>query len=104
MKSKIHSWLINLGTIIATLLLFSPIVILIYWHIYHNSNWWIWLIFSILYDIYYYDNMQKREYISKQVKNIKDIKKGKSIYKTEENKLISYKIICENIANEFKDY
>ena len=103
MKSKIHVWLIKLGAVIATLLLFSPIIVLTYWNIYHNNDWWIWLIISIIYDIYYYDNMQKIEYINEQVKYIEDVKKGKNLCKTEEDKLISYKIICENIADKFKE-
>lgn len=101
MKSKIHKYLINLGTGISALLAFSPIVAFISYK--YTEYWWIYLIISILYDIYWYDNMEKREYINKQVKLIEETKKGKGLCKTEEDKLISYKYICENISKEFKE-
>lgn len=101
MKNKILKYLINLGTVISALLVFSPIVALGSYK--YTEYWWIYLIISILYDIYWYDNMEKRKYINKQLKHIEEAKKGKGIYKTKEDKLISFKIICENIANEFKD-
>ena len=58
MKNKIHKYLINLGTVISTLLVFSPIVALGSYK--YTDYWWIYLIVSILYDIYWYDNMEKR--------------------------------------------
>lgn len=95
-------YLITLGSIIATLLMFAPIVTLIYWHFYHNDYWWLWLIVSILYDIYYYDNMEKDNYIDNTIKQIEEIEKQKGSLGTKEAKLESYKNICQNIVSKFK--
>lgn len=80
-------YIIKFGNIIATLLMFSPIIIVTYYNDLKSSYFWILLICSICYDIYYYSVIQFHNYMEEQKKLYENVQKGKALQsKTMEQK------------------
>lgn len=55
---KIYDYLVDLGSAVAAFLAFTPFISLYLYK--YTDKWWIILIVSILYDIYWYDNITKK--------------------------------------------
>lgn len=80
-------YIIKLGSGIAALLMFSPIIIIDCYNDLKSYHFWILLICSICYDIYYYSVIQFDNYMEKQKKLYKNVQSGKALQsKTAEQK------------------
>lgn len=98
--------IIRIGGVVVTLLMFSPLAILIA----HKNlpNWLFWFIVSILYDIYIYNKvLVKEEYIKDRKRTYYNFLKkdivlpaGKKI--TNEEKINSLEHFIEEIFDEFE--
>ena len=72
---KLKTFIINIGQVVAILTMLAPLYIVFNYE--KTSDYWFWLIWFILYDIYMYKIIQKIEFIKnskehyyKHVKNI----------------------------------
>lgn len=104
--NKIKKLSINIGSVVAILIMLSPIIILSLYDRFSKRDFWICFIIAIFYDIYMYSVIEKDKYISDTKKLFEDVFNGKSINsKTEEEKLNWYKVICISMFMDyFKDY
>ena len=94
--------LINLGGVVATLLMFAPLAIIMQCENLESELCIILLILSILYDIYMYSIIKQNNYIQETKKLFENVFNGKAINsKTEEEKSNWYKVICISM---FMDY
>lgn len=94
--------LINLGGVVATLLMFAPLAIIMQHENLESELCIVLLILSILYDIYMYSIIKQNNYIQETKKLFENVFNGKAINsKTEEEKLNWYKVICISM---FMDY
>lgn len=99
---KIYKLLVNIGTAISALIVFSPFLIAAF---YKNVGecWWVLLILSILYDVYWYNDIQRKKIIKDTIMQIKDVEKRKGVFETKEAKHESYKAICQQIVEKFDE-
>lgn len=101
MKNKIKEWCINIGGVIATLLMFAPLYIIVNSEKYSTQNCLFYLVVWIFYDIYMYQIIQHRD----------DKKKAKEHYykwvKDADKKLsleLSYEEKFKNLEKYIEDY
>lgn len=75
---KIYKYLVNIGNIIAILLMITPIVVLNFTDEI-GRYWWIFLIISICYDIYIYSIIHKNSEMEECKKLYFDVYNGKAL-------------------------
>lgn len=80
-------YIIKVGNLIATLLMFTPLVVITYYKNFGTTEFIIFLVCSICYDIYYYSVIQFDNYMEEQKKLYENVQSGKTIEsKTTEQK------------------
>ena len=80
-------YIIKAGNLVATLLMFTPLIVIVYYKSFETLNFIIFLVCSVCYDIYYYSVIQFDQYMEEQKKLYENVKNGKAVEsKTTEQK------------------
>lgn len=80
-------YIIKVGNLVATLLMFTPLIIIACYKSFETLNFIIFLVCSVCYDIYYYSIIQFDQYMEEQKKLYENVQSGKAIEsKTTEQK------------------
>lgn len=105
MNKKIKKTIVDIGKIIAILLMFSPLIIITMNNKLNDLDFWFLLISSIFYDFFLYSVILQNNYIEENKKLFFNVFNGKALCsKTIEEKQRWYEVICiDMFMNYFND-
>lgn len=93
--------LIKIGSVVATISIFSPILVLAIQESI-GKYWWIALILSICYSFYLYSVLEFHNFMEKEKEFFDNVTNGKVLESDSEvKKLLWYKVICIDILSEY---
>lgn len=105
MTSKIKKFCINIGQVVAILLMLGPVMILNMADELNTQSFLFYFLASIFYDFFLYSVIQQNNYIEENKELFQNVYNGKTINsKTHEEKQKWYEVICiDMFMNYFND-